>query len=329
MKISFEIFALAFLAFFLTNTSFAAWSPLRTSGSGYSGWQPLICENGQGWQSCEMPVNIAMWATPASLVANGEVSTIYARVTDYYGVPIQGSVLNWRTTDGSISPLQTVTDAGGYTSINLTSSWTLGGATVTAETQERDGLMSIYVPFIDKWVAYPSTYSGWVNYGGVFSCTGWSPDPSTVPSGTWFTQLATCWQTQLQYRQDYVQSVVTGAVATSGAAVALFQNITVGVSQANVGTLYVPPPPPAGPVCAFQKGYTEIRSTTDCRGGGGPHDIRVNGVYGNSTTQANVNGKQGHMLNGIFYYRGREMDTDGVSCAGSEGVVHEYEACTD
>jgi hypothetical protein len=309
------------------------WAPIRTSGSGKQGWQAMVCQNGGGWQSCEMPVNISLSASPASLVAIGEVTTIQAAVTDYYGVAIEGSVLNWRTTDGGLSTWQTVTNASGVTSLNLTSSRTLGGATVTAETLERDGSGAIFVPFVDRWVAYPSGYTAWENTGGVYSCSAWSPDASTVPSGTWFTQWASCWQTQYQYRYDYEQSVVTGAVRQVGGPVALYQAVIVGVSQANVGTLYVPPPPPpppVGPVClAFQKGYNEIRSTTDCRGGGGPHDIRVNGVYGNSTTGASVNGKQGHWIGGVFYYRGREMDTDGVSCAGSEGVVHEYEVCHD
>jgi hypothetical protein len=304
------------------------WAPIRTSGSGKQGWQAMVCQNGGGWQSCEMPVNISLSASPASLVAIGEVTTIQAAVTDYYGVAIEGSVLNWRTTDGGLSTWQTVTNASGVTSLNLTSSRTLGGATVTAETLERDGSGAIFVPFVDRWVAYPSGYTAWENTGGVYSCSGWSPDASTVASGTWFTQWASCWQTQYQYRYDYEQSVVTGAVRQVGGPVVLYQSVIVGVSQANVGTLYVPPPPPAGPVCEYVAGYTYLAQLTDCRGGSGAGGSYYAGVR-LTNSPGLVNGYTGWIYNGVTYWRGAARGTKGVSCAGSDGVVTYYEACHD
>jgi len=317
-------YAVLMLLVLFANSCFAAsWAPIRTSGPGKSGWQPLVCQTGKGWQSCEMPVNIVLVANPTSLVAIGETATITATVTDYYGVAIEGSTLNWTTTDGVLSTSQTKTDDKGVTSITLKSSSTLGGATVTAETLEKDGKTSIYVPFIDKFVAYPSTFTGFSNYGAVYSCTAWSPDPSTVATGTWFTQYANCWQTQIQYRQDREQSVVTGAIRNSGAPVALFQAIVVSVSQAAVGTMAV------GPTCEYSPGVTEIWDTTDCRGGGGPHYIRVNGVYQNGGAQF-INGRTGYMLGGVFYYRGAMMVwTTYSGCAGSEGSLKKYEVCRD
>ncbi|HFG1572453.1 TPA: hypothetical protein ACGFXZ_001423 [Vibrio cholerae] len=40
--------------------------------------------------------------------------------------------------------------------------------------------------------------SGWSNSGGVYSCSGWSPSPSTVASGTGFTQTRSCSQIQVR-----------------------------------------------------------------------------------------------------------------------------------
>ncbi|WP_186295503.1 hypothetical protein [Vibrio cholerae] len=40
--------------------------------------------------------------------------------------------------------------------------------------------------------------SGWSNSGGVYSCSGWSPSPSTVASGTGFTQTRICSQIQIR-----------------------------------------------------------------------------------------------------------------------------------
>lgn len=307
-------------AILIANSCLAGWAPLRTSGSGKAGWQPLVCQTGPGWQSCELPVNISLTAAPTSLVAIGEMSTITASVTDYYGVAIEGATLNWTNTDGSISAWQTTTNASGTTSITLTSSRTIGGTTMTAETLEQDGKSSIFVPYIDKWIYYPSGFTAWSNSGGVYSCSTWSPDASTVPSGTWFTQYASCWQTQYQYRYDYEQSVVSGTIRQAGAPVALYQNVIVGVSQVNVGTLYVPPPPPSppsGPICEYS-GDTYFTKLTDCRGGGSVppfyHGVRI---------------PTGGVLNGIQYYKGAEMRYGGLSCAGSEGMVTYYQVCHD
>jgi hypothetical protein len=181
-------------------------------------------------------VNIALTASPASIVANGQTSTITATVTDYYGVAVPNNVLNLSTTDGSLNATQATTNASGQASVTLKSSNTLGGTTVTATTVENDGTKSLWVPFIDSFVAYPSTYTGWANNGGVYSCSAWSPDVSTVNAGTWFTQTATCYQNYYRYRQDRQQSIVTGAITNVGGQVTEYTTSTVGVSQSAVGT---------------------------------------------------------------------------------------------
>jgi hypothetical protein len=238
------------------------WKSLRTSGGGSQGWQAVVCENGAGWRVCELPVNISLTASPPSLVANGQYSTITATVTDYYGVPIPNNVINWSTSDGTISAGQTSTNASGQTSISLRSSWTLGGAAVYASTAENDGTAGIWVPFVDSFVAYPSDYTGWTAYNAVYGCGAWSPDVSTVDSGTWFTQWATCYQNYYRYRQDRQQSIVTGAITNVGGQVAEYTSSTVGVSQSAVGTRYVAPPtpptpPPSATTCSFMYDGTQ------------------------------------------------------------------------
>jgi hypothetical protein len=235
------------LALLLANISNAAtWSGLRTSGAGTSGWQPLVCENGNGWRSCEMPVNVTLVANPGSLVAIGEQATIYATVTDYYGVPIAGSRLNWTSTSGAIWPTQTTTNAAGVASITIASSNTLGGTAVTATTFENDGSGAVWVPFTDKFVAVPSTYTAWADTGAPYNCTAWSPETSTVAAGTGFWQTANCWQNQIQYRQDRESSLVTGAIRNVGGPVPGYQSIVVSQTQFAIGTQLA-----AGPVCEY------------------------------------------------------------------------------
>lgn len=219
----------------------STWSEIRTSGAGTGGWQPIVCENGDGWRSCEMPVTIALVASPISLPATGEITTITATLTDYYGVGLgAGIVVNWKTTDGSLSAIQTSTDSNGLTSIALRSSPTLGGATVTATTSEEGGQGAIFIPFTDKWIAIASLYTGWSNSGVPYNCTAWSPDTSTVTAGQAFTQNASCIQNQVAYRQDREQSLVTGAIRNTGSPVALYQSISMTISQEAIGTKQTP-----------------------------------------------------------------------------------------
>ncbi|MDF9779307.1 Ig-like domain-containing protein [Pseudomonas baetica] len=224
----------------------AGWKEIRTSPSGKSGWQYVVCQGGSGWNTCELDLNIVLTAAPKQLVAVGEQATIYATVTDAYNNPVEAGVrIGWVTTDGAVSATESRTDANGVATIVLTSSHSLGGATVTANALDYGGAGSLFVPYIDKWVAYPSTYTAWANYGAYYSCTAWTPDTSTVAAGTWFTQSAWCWQQQQQWRQDRLQSVVTGAVINNGPPVPLYQTISIAISQMNVGTKVV------APVCEY------------------------------------------------------------------------------
>jgi hypothetical protein len=314
----------------LANISNAAsWSGLRTSGAGTSGWQPLVCENGNGWRSCEMPVNVTLVAAPGSLVAIGEQATIYATVTDYYGVPIAGSRLNWTSTSGALWPTQTTTNAAGVASITIASSNTLGGTAVTATTFENDGSGAVWVPFTDKFVAVPSTFTAWADTGAPYNCTAWSPETSTVAAGTGFWQTANCWQDQLQYRQDRESSLVTGAIRDVGGPVPGYQSIVVSQTQFAMGTEMA-----AAPVCSYNPGRNQsgILTTTPTQWSlqdpDGDLSLSDNGPTGITIERSGAHDGevwQGHVdYNGYRYTVGKKRTTYNI---GRNFVYYLFEMC--
>lgn len=208
-------------AFFLmsvtTTVSADSWKPIR-SGSSSSGWQKVVCDrSGNGWRSCNMGLTIVIQATPGSLAALGEKATLVATVQDYDGNNAgRGVVINWTTSDGGLSAATTTTDANGQTSVVLTSSKTIGGATVSATSPAEGGTGQITVPFTDKWVSTSAMYSAWQDSGAPYSCSAWSPDASTINQGTSFTQSAVCYQNQIAYQQNREVSLVTGQVRNVG-----------------------------------------------------------------------------------------------------------------
>lgn len=318
-------------SFIFSNSCLAdSWSGLRTSGSGTQGWQPLICANGSGWQSCEMPVTVSLSASPASIVANGQTSTITATLTDYYGVAVANSKVNWSTTNGTLSASQATTNASGQASVTLKSSWTLGGASVRATTAENDGSNTLWVPFIDSFVSYPSAYTGWVAYGAVYSCTAWTPDPSTVATGTWFTQTATCYQNYYRYRQDQQQSIVTGAVTNVGGQVAEYTTSAVGVSQGAIGTksvgtcsFYSPIAMPGGQAAAFvtidpqgAKGFITNETVMD-------NLLNPSSTAGSGPTSTNVHGTT--IWNGYIDWKGNRYTSGSFRELNVEyGSIYRY-----
>lgn len=214
------------------------WQGIRISGNGASGWQPVVCDNsGGGWRSCEMPINLELIANPVSLPATGQVATITAKLTDYYGVGLgEGIIVKWTTTSGTLSAAQSETNEDSVATVQLRSSNVIGNATVTAITSEDGGTGSIVIPFTDQWVPIAPLYTAWADYGGPYNCSPWTPDASTVNSGSSFTQSATCSQNQIAYRQDREQSSVSGAVRNVGGAQPLYQTIQVTRTQSAVGT---------------------------------------------------------------------------------------------
>ncbi|KPC02088.1 Ig-like domain-containing protein (plasmid) [Pseudomonas amygdali pv. lachrymans] len=248
----------------------STWAPIRTT-SGPSGWQSVVCDNANnGWQSCEMGLKVELVANPASIAATGEVTTITATVTDYFGASVgSGTNLAWSTTSGTLGASQTATDVNGQTNVTLRSSNVIGGATVTAATVTNEGQGSLFVPFTDAWEAIAPTYTAWADYDGPYNCSGWTPSPSTVPSGSPFTQSQNCYQNQITYRQDRQQSQVTGQIVNAGSPVPGYQAVIVTQQQTMIGTLapVTPPPtppspPPAEAVCVWvgQKNNNDMYS---------------------------------------------------------------------
>ena len=62
---------------------------------------------------------------------------------------------------------------------------------------------------------YSVIIGAWQNNGAVANCTNWNPDPSTVNSGTAFTQTTThCTQAQIRSRVEQYNDHATGALTT-------------------------------------------------------------------------------------------------------------------
>jgi hypothetical protein len=105
-------------------------------------------------------------------------------------------------------------------------------ATKTLNSNTRySNLMSVVVNVVQTWVATTPTYMAWTNSGALYGCTNWTPDPSTVNSGTTFTQNATnCNQAQTRTRQDREQETTTSEIRNVGVEVTENQTL---INQAN------------------------------------------------------------------------------------------------
>jgi hypothetical protein len=101
-------------------------------------------------------------------------------------------------------------------------------ATKTLNSNTRySNLMSVVVNVVQTWVATTPTYMAWTNSGALYDCTNWTPDPSTVNSGTTFTQNATnCNQAQTRTRQDREQETTTSEIRNVGVEVTENQTLT-------------------------------------------------------------------------------------------------------
>ena len=81
---------------------------------------------------------------------------------------------------------------------------------------------------------YSVNVSEWVNKGDVANCSNWSPDPSTVATGTSFTQNATsCTQSQERTRVEQYDDHATGERVT---AVNVTQTKSVAASSSRTST---------------------------------------------------------------------------------------------
>jgi hypothetical protein len=85
--------------------------------------------------------------------------------------------------------------------------------------------------------SYLMDFSGWADSGGYYNCSAWTPDASTVNSGTAFTQTANCNINQTRGAAGY--TLVNGAWASDPAVPyrTETQVIARGISQSATGTL--------------------------------------------------------------------------------------------
>lgn len=301
------------------------WKPIRSGSSG-NGWQKVVCDrSGNGWRSCNMGLTITVQAYPNTLAAVGEQGTVVATATDYDGNNAGANVgIRWSTSDGTFSSTDTKTDANGQASVVLTSSHTIGGATVTATSTDEGGAGQVFVPFSDRWAPASAVYTGWQNSSDPYSCSAWSPDPSTVASGTTFTQDATCSQNQIAYQQNREVSLITGQVRNSGAPIPLYQTIQVTITQQATGTKQ------SQPTCKWVAFTKEgIYSTAWSHGVsnvGGPEQGYL--LYLGEPTSVGVSKATDTVsYNGRIYSVGRFRQSTclGKNCATSR---EEYEVCS-
>lgn len=331
-------FSLTFVLLTVFKPSFGlaegTWQGIRISGSGASGWQPVVCENGNGWRTCEMPINITLTASPPSIPADGSTTTITATVTDYFGVSVgQGTLVNWYTNLGNLDGVASPTSPDGVASIRLTSVPVVSPATVTAVVASDGVQATIVIPFNDVWIPAPSLYTAWANYGSPYNCSPWSPSAAEVSAGTTFTQSTNCSQAQIAYRQDREQSRTSGTFRNVGQPVQLSQLVGVTLNQTAVGSKQPPPapapppPPPAPPPTAshpWTQCFFELEPTLTsgsyvwslASDGNDASTVAWNSffVLGISTRAATS-----MVIDGVTYYRGAYKQ--------NSGTAENYEVC--
>ena len=88
-----------------------------------------------------------------------------------------------------------------------------------------------------SWIGIVPTYTDWTNSGQVYSCSNWTPSPSTVDYGRSFTQSATdCKQNQTRQRQEREQETTTLEIRNVGSVVTETQTIGATSSRSATGT---------------------------------------------------------------------------------------------
>lgn len=102
----------------------------------------------------------------------------------------------------------------------------------TSVSDTRDAIGSL-----ENWAATTPIYTEWVNSGGIYGCSNWTPDPATVTTGQSFDQTATdCKQNQTRSRQEREQETTTLEIRNKGTAIAEIQTITVLSTRSATGT---------------------------------------------------------------------------------------------
>jgi hypothetical protein len=149
----------------------------------------------------------------------------------------------------------------------------------------------------ETWVATTPVYTSWVNSGGIYGCSNWSPATSTVTSGQTFTQTATdCEQDQTRTRQNREQETTTLVYRNVGGLITENQTLTnQNSSRSATGTKVVTPN------CQYLfNTYHWVQN------GANPSSIKWNGEFNITSYNASLNY---YNYNGYRYYKGSQRGT--------------------
>lgn len=172
----------------------------------------LLAQNSLGNKvSKDLTVNVVENPAISSFTVNGGSSAT---------VDINSNLnFAWNSTGNAVTINTTPVTGKAAT---LTASGSAGTTTYTLTTQNSIGIKTTANVNVttQNWIATSSTYSSWTNSSGVYNCSNWSPDPSTVNAGQTYTQTATnCYVNQTRTRQDRQYETGSGQYRNIGAAV--------------------------------------------------------------------------------------------------------------
>lgn len=161
----------------------------------------------------------------------------WVAVASAYGAWNNSSALyscsNWSPAGSAYSYSVNFTQAATNCSVNQTRSVQARQQETTTGALRNVGAATTESQTIGNQYAtrpYSVIIGAWQNNGGVANCSGWTPDPSTVASGTAYTQTGSCTQAQIRSRVEQYNDHATGALTT---AVNTTESQTVGATGYN------------------------------------------------------------------------------------------------
>jgi len=245
---------------YVKSTRTGSWSAWVDSGSQHTcgGWSPAPTTQTTGFtqsQTCKQNQTRSrtiynVWASGKETVKSTEPGTQTINETNSRSVSVSWS--SW-TNNGSVtgcsawSPSPTTVNLGTSftqsrsctqplkrtryykTGSSTLASFDEAGSTTANQTQSATGSKDYIINS-----NYTGSWSAWSNDGGQHSCSGWTPDPSTVDYGKSFSQSQSCKQNQKRSRSIYNQwksGNLTLRTTENGA-----QTITVSNSRTSTGT---------------------------------------------------------------------------------------------
>ncbi len=262
-----------------TRTVTVSWSGwVDTTRTNYSSWSPAIgsqklnftqtrtyTQNQSRDRIYSVPSAPSIAVTETRALSGQSESRIV-------GVSFSGWIDTTRTNYSAWSPLP-ATQTKGFTQSrtytqNQTSSWTYRIGSSIVQTRNESRALTGQPESRSVTVSW----SSWIDSGGHYSCSTWSPATNTVNLGERFTQTRSCKQNQTRNR---LYKVSTTTIKTVGES----RTINETASQPAVGTKVVVTPPTAP---------SSLQVFTEC---GSLHQLSWNASSGTSITyEVYVNG---------------------------------------